>query len=165
MLRIIILSSLILYSCATVGEKYNTPFINSSETSKLDFDMTKEEVLTALGEPLIVKSGTGSTRTIVWIYEVRTIAVEGDKIATKPGVEEYSPKKTSNLFKHADFTHHTLALEFIDGKLINWGPENCIFGLCDEVYSANNTNNQKKKKKKKNNLITIRIIDAYYQLI
>ena len=58
MLRIIILSSLILYSCATVGEKYNTPFINSSETSKLDFDMTKEEVLTALGEPLIVKSGT-----------------------------------------------------------------------------------------------------------
>jgi len=156
MFRIIILSSLILYSCATVGEKYNTPFINSSETSKLDFDMTKEEVLSALGEPLVVKSGTGSTRTIVWIYEVRTIAVEGDKITTTPGVEEYSPRKsvdvsTSNLFKHANFIHHTLALEFIEGKLVNWGPENCIFGLCDEVYSTNNKEKKISSQKKKMN--------------
>jgi len=157
MFRIIILSSLILYSCTTVGAKYNTPFINSSETSKLDFDMTKEEVLTALGEPLVVKSGTGSTRTIVWIYEVRTIEVEGDKTNTTQGVT-YSPRKsvdvsTSNLFKHAEIKHHTLALEFIDGQLVNWGPEKCIFGLCDEVFSTNNneknTSGQKKKKKKR----------------
>ena len=30
------------YSCS--GIPYNTPFINSTETTKLDFDMTKEEV-------------------------------------------------------------------------------------------------------------------------
>ena len=44
--------------------EYNTPFVNSTETTKLDFDLTKEEVLEILGEPLLVKRGTGSSRTI-----------------------------------------------------------------------------------------------------
>ena len=128
---------LFFYSCATVGEKYNTPFINSTETSKLDFDMSKEEVLSVLGEPLVVKSGKGETRTIIWLYEVRTITVEGDKKTLKAGVEEYEPRKTNTLFKHAA-PHHMLELEFIEGKLINWGPEGSLH---------KKTVSEKKKKK------------------
>jgi len=100
---------------------HNTPFINSTETSKLDFDLTKEEVLKILGEPLIVKSGVGETKTIIWIYEVRTIDVESEKLKNSTGLIEFEPKKYNSKYKH-DIPHHELELEFIDGKLRNWGP-------------------------------------------
>ena len=56
--------------------KFNTPFINASETSQLDFGLTKDEVLDMLGEPLFVSEGIGATKTITWVYEVRTIEVK-----------------------------------------------------------------------------------------
>ena len=113
-----ILISFIFFSCSTSIDinTHNTPFINSTETSKLDFDLTKEEVLEILGEPLIVKSGTGETKTIIWIYEVRTINVESTK-----GSIGFEPKKYNSKYKH-DVPNHELELEFVDGKLRNWGP-------------------------------------------
>jgi len=60
------------------SKKYNTPFINSTETSKLDFGLSKVEVLDILGEPLFVANGNGSTKKIIWIYEVRTVLVESN---------------------------------------------------------------------------------------
>ena len=56
--------------------KFNTPFINASETSQLDFGLTKDEVLDILGEPLYVTKGVGASKQIVWIYEVRAIKVK-----------------------------------------------------------------------------------------
>ena len=119
----------ILFSCSTHSMlEYNTPFVNSTETTKLDFDLTKEEVLEILGEPLLVKRGTGSTRTIIWVYEVRTIEVEGEQVevnfSTKTASleQEYQPKKYNKNQKH-NSPHHRLELEFIDGKLMNWYPE------------------------------------------
>ena len=108
------------YSCSVSLEQYNTPFINSTETSKLDFDMTKEQVLKILGEPLVVKSGTGATKTIIWLYEVRTIEVLGEKSIDLKG--SYKPKKYNSRYKH-DNPNHILELQFVNGKLENWGPE------------------------------------------
>ena len=108
------------YSCSVSVEQYNTPFINSTETSKLDFDMTKEQVLKILGEPLVVKSGTGVTKTIIWLYEVRTIEVLGEKSIDSKGI--YKPKKYNSRYKH-DNPNHILELQFVNGKLENWGPE------------------------------------------
>lgn len=109
------------YSCSVSPEQYNTPFINSTETSKLDFDMTKEQVLKILGEPLVVKSGTGVTKTIIWLYEVRTIEVLGEKIIDSKETIYY-PKKYNRIYKHHN-PNHTLELQFVNGKLENWGPE------------------------------------------
>ena len=111
---------ILTYSCSGVsGIPYNTPFINSTETTKLDFDMTKEEVLKILGEPLIVQSGTGSTKTIIWLYEVRTIEVLGER-STDLNIP-YQPKKYNNKHIH-DNPNHIWELQFINGKLENWGP-------------------------------------------
>ena len=118
----------ILSACSPVfiNRTHNTPFINSTETSKLDFDMTKEEVLEILGEPLIVKRGIGENKTIIWIYEVRTILVEGKlqpPIFPAPQIaNEFEPMKRNKNYKH-DIAHHKLELEFIKGLLVNWHPE------------------------------------------
>ena len=56
--------------------KYNTPFINASETSQLDFGLSKDQVLDILGEPLYVSKGEGSTKKIIWVYEVRAVKVK-----------------------------------------------------------------------------------------
>jgi len=119
----------ILSACSSVlmDSTHNTPFVNSTETSKLDFDMTKEEVLDILGEPLIVKRGIGESKTIIWIYEVRTILVEGKEVIESPSniikiAKEFEPMKRNKNYKH-DIAHHKLELEFIKGLLVNWHPE------------------------------------------
>ena len=81
---IVILCALVLSACSSKPSifieqkdaKFNTPFINASETSQLDFGLSKEEVLDILGEPLFVLEGVGLTKKITWVYEVRTIVVK-----------------------------------------------------------------------------------------
>ena len=60
---------------------FNTPFIDASETSQLDFGMSKNQVLNILGEPLYVTKGVGSSKTITWIYEVRAVKVKHEESA------------------------------------------------------------------------------------
>ena len=85
------------------SKQYNNPFINSTETSKLDFGLSKEQVLDILGEPLFVAHGKESTKTITWIYEVRTVLVQGDIIQKESNISliddavEFSKSNSTNL--------------------------------------------------------------------
>ena len=89
---------------------YNTPFINSDEMILLDFGMTKEEVVSKLGLPLYVGKGEGSTKSIFWIYEVRTV-----KVLSK----EDNPNKTHTQIKH-DNKLYRVRVEFVNGRVENW---------------------------------------------
>jgi outer membrane protein assembly factor BamE (lipoprotein component of BamABCDE complex) len=112
---LILCMSLLLFSCVT--QTYNTPFINSDETVKLEFGMTQDRVMELLNSPpLFVASG--DAETVVWVYEVRTIEVKS-KLGSSG---QTAPSKTSSYIKHAAPVHR-LALVFdSDGKLMDWGP-------------------------------------------
>lgn len=85
----LLVTVLLLPSCASKptvfisqeNAKYNTPFINASDTSQLDFGLSKDEVLDMLGEPLYVTRGEGATKKITWVYEVRAIKVKYEEDA------------------------------------------------------------------------------------
>ena len=101
-----------IIGCAT--KSYNTPFINATETVKLDFGMSKQEVLSQMNEPLFV--AYGDKDEIIWVYEVRTIEVSSKTLSTGNTI----PQKTSSTTKHAEPVHR-LALTFKDGQLNSWG--------------------------------------------
>jgi len=102
-----IFSVLLLGGCAM---NYNTPFINTTETTQLDFGMTKADILDTLGEPLFVKSGGDGL--VVFVYEVRTIQVES-KIDGEPNKYNSNQKHGSPI--------HQLELTFENGRLLSWG--------------------------------------------
>ena len=111
---ITILSMVFVISC---GSKiYNTPFVNSKETIRLDFGMTKDDVLSIMNEPLFV--AYGNDNKVTWVYEVRTIEVN-----SLVGTDGVVPQKTNNKQRHAGPAHR-LALTFVEGKLVNWAPYN-----------------------------------------
>ena len=112
---LILCTYLLLLSCVT--QTYNTPFINSDETIKLEFGMTQDRVMALLSNPpLFVASG--DAETVVWVYEVRTIEVKS-KLGSSG---QTTPSKTSSSIKHAAPVHR-LALVFdSEGKLKGWGP-------------------------------------------
>ena len=99
---------IITTSCSNIS--YNTPFINSNEMMHLDFGMTKEEVVSKLGLPLYVGKGEGSTKSIFWIYEVRTVQVLSG---------ENNPNKTHTQIKHNNILYR-VRVEFVNGKVENW---------------------------------------------
>ena len=99
---------IITTSCSNIS--YNTPFINSNEMMHLDFGMTKEEVVSKLGLPLYVGKGEGSTKSIFWIYEVRTVQVLSGEI---------NPNKTHTQIKHNNILYR-VRVEFVNGKVENW---------------------------------------------
>ena len=99
---------IITTSCSNIS--YNTPFINSDEMIHLDFSMTKEEVVSKLGLPLYVGKGEGSTKSIFWIYEVRTLQVLSG---------ENNPNKTHTQIKHNNILYR-VRVEFVNGKVENW---------------------------------------------
>ena len=90
---------------------YNTPFINTDETTKLKFGMSKNDVIETLGKPLYVDSGGNDQ--VAYIYEVRTILVRSDPI-------DGTPNKFHQDQKHANPIHR-LKLVFEENKLIYWG--------------------------------------------
>ena len=97
---------------------FNTPFINTDETTQLSFGMTTDDVLNTIGNPLYVESGGDGI--IVWVYEVRTIEVES-KPDIIPVIQVGGPNKIHSNFKHSG-ADHRLALNFKNKKLENWGP-------------------------------------------
>ena len=100
----------LMVSCSAVGS-YNRPFINAEETTKLTFGMSREDVLTTLGDPLYVESGGDGK--VVYVYEVRTILVQSNAATQQPN-------KTNVKQKH-DAPIHELRLTFENGGLISWG--------------------------------------------
>ena len=120
----ITLISLFLFSCVVYEYEdttydtntYNTPFIDADETIRLEFEMTKDDVLDVFkSTPLFVESG--DSKTVVWVYEVRTIEVKSKYVNG-----EIVPSKKSKETQHVDPIHR-LALVFdVNGKLLSWGP-------------------------------------------
>ena len=109
-----------------LGSSYNTPFINTDETIKLSYGMSKTEVENEFGQPLYVQSGIKDLKKIIWVYEVRTIEIQSKK--TEYGV--YTPTKSKyylstrasgNIQKHSSPIHR-IQIEFIDNKVTSWGP-------------------------------------------
>ena len=148
---------------------YNVPFINATETSRLEFGLSKKQVRDFLGEPLYVAKGEGETKTILWIYEVRTVLVKGDIVEEnnnfsyyngefvynmeEMSVVSFNDTTTKDVFesryvpnkKNSDILHndvfHELALEFVDDGLINWYPY-CHSGNCDDEILYNNSDEE-----------------------
>ena len=112
MKKIILLLSIFITGCSI--SNYNTPFINTKETTQLEFGMSRESVIKKIGKPLFVSSG-GNDK-VVWVYEVRTISVAS--IVAPTG--EITPRKTHTSIKHSDPVNQ-VALIFHSGELSAWG--------------------------------------------
>ena len=141
---------LFCYSCSSGYINYDTkvhnvPFIDASETAKLDFKLSKDEVLNILGPPLYVSKGTNEIQSIVWVYQVRTILTKGhikevnnfslndNKFIhgkTMGSTNSNSRYLVESRYMGEDF--HYLELEFIDNQLINW----------DSHYNDNNSSSE-----------------------
>ena len=108
--KIILTTICIIFTTSCSNISYNTPFINSDEMIHLDFGMTKEEVVSKLGLPLYIGKGEGSTKSIFWIYEVRTVQVLSG---------ENNHNKTHTQIKHNNILYR-VRVEFVNGKVGNW---------------------------------------------
>jgi len=97
----------------SLSGSYNNPFINTSETLKIEEGMSYSSIIENIGQPLYVKSGNGLSKEVIWVYEVRTILVESSISG--------EPNKNSNNSKHAGL-HHKLQIIFVNGKVNSWGP-------------------------------------------
>ena len=97
----------------SLSGSYNNPFINTSETLKIEEGMSYSSIIENIGQPLYVKSGNGLSKEVIWVYEVRTILVESSISG--------DPNKSSNNSKHAGL-HHKLQIIFVNGKVNSWGP-------------------------------------------
>ena len=97
----------------SLSGSYNNPFINTSETLKIEEGMSYSSIIENIGQPLYVKSGNGLSKEVIWVYEVRTILVESSISG--------EPNKSSNNSKHAGL-HHKLQIIFVNGKVNSWGP-------------------------------------------
>ena len=118
-----ILLALFFIMVACTPKIYNTPFINSDETSHLEFGMTKNEVLNKLNKPLYVSHGDNDE--ITWVYEVRTIKVQSAVITSTPipflgvTIKPMKKAKTSSDERHAS-SIHKLSITFSQDKLTSW---------------------------------------------
>jgi len=110
----ITISLVSLFGCAS----FNTPFIDTDETTQLTFGMTKSEVIKSIGNPLYVESG--GKGNVIWVYEVRNIEVQS-KPDIIPVIQSGGPNKSHRNFRHGK-PDHRLTLTFEDDKLIDWGP-------------------------------------------
>ena len=97
----------------SLSGNYNNPFINTTETLKIEEGMSYNSVIENIGLPLYVKSGNGLSKEVIWVYEVRTVLVESSISG--------EPNKSSNNSKHAGL-HHKLQIIFVNGKVKSWGP-------------------------------------------
>jgi outer membrane protein assembly factor BamE (lipoprotein component of BamABCDE complex) len=97
-----------MFGCGT----YNTPFINADETMQLNLGMSKNDVITSLGEPLFVDSGGNGK--ITYVYEVRTILVKSNPANGEPNKFDLDQKHAKPI--------HRLKLVFQNNKLVHWGP-------------------------------------------
>ena len=107
----LIILILFIFGCSS---NYNTPFINTDETTKFKFGMTQEEVLKITGPPLFVSKV--EKNEIVWVYEVRTELVASDETSTGEIIVN-----KSHQFTKPNKPIHKLYLTFSKGKLSNWG--------------------------------------------
>lgn|GEM_PF-979212 len=101
-------------SHGSANYNFNRPFITVDETLQLYYGMTPSSVLSACGKPLFVYYG--SRDLVVWVYEVREIAVGAP-------MENWRPVKSSEIQDFAGALHY-LGLAFAGNSLSCWGPVN-----------------------------------------
>ena len=112
----LIIPLLFLSSCM-MSKSYNTPFINTQETTALEFGMSKSQVRNILNDPLYVESG--DENSVIWVYEVRTIEVESKKNTNGT----VSPRKMHTNTQHAGPIHKLVLTFNSNGKLDSWESE------------------------------------------
>jgi len=106
------LSLVLIFNMIIGCAAYNTPFINADETTQLKVGMSKDEVITSIGEPLFVDSG--SKGKVTYVYEVRTILVKSNEVNGEPNKFDLNQKHGMPI--------HRLKLAFENDQLIHWGP-------------------------------------------
>lgn len=127
------LSSLVMIllfaSCAS-----NLPFVNTFDVTKLKDGMTKSEVRSALGKPILMKSDNAA---MVWEYKYRTMS--------NPRMRWENPKKGDSPSKvggESDF----YCIFNNNGQLVEWG--SCIDGCEEEVTLEPKQEEEEKEEKK-----------------
>ena len=105
--------SFLIFLFTACSVQLNVPYIDTDETLKLSIGMTKDQVLSDLGEPAMVKSGKDSTTE--WGYEVRY-----KTIRSAPG--DYPLKKGK--FVGTTFPANSLILVFENDILVEWYTDN-----------------------------------------
>ncbi len=111
---LVILPCLLVALAGCAGfRSYNTPFINTDETLRLREGLTADEVRDIVGVPLVVIAGDKDTRQVIWIYEVRGLAVrmESPGTPTKRSVDRTSTGPI-----------HRLQVVFVNDVVHHWGP-------------------------------------------
>ena len=112
---LIIFLVLLIISCAP--KTYNAPFVNSEEIVRLEFGMSKDNVLFALEQsPLYVKNG--NSQTSVWVYNVRTIQVKSG--LDSDGITVVAAKTSDSIKHQAEIDNLYLTFD-IDDNLLAWG--------------------------------------------
>ena len=110
-MKIILFLSITIFAFSCSSNNYNKPFVNTDETTQLDFGLTTNEVMGIMGKPLYVHSG--GNNKVIYVYEVRTIMVQSD-------ITKQQPNKNHNNTKHGSPVHD-LKLTFEGDKLVAWG--------------------------------------------
>ena len=107
----ILLLSVAIFAVSCSSSTFNKPFVNTDETTKLDFGLSTSDVMSIMGKPLYVDSG--GDNKVIYVYEVRTIVVQSD-------IAKSQPNKSHKNMKH-DSPIHELKLTFEGNKLVAWG--------------------------------------------
>ena len=111
----IITITFLLTGC--IGNIYNIPFITTEETTRLEFGMSKTQILENIGSPLYVSKGDNDK--VEWVYEVRVNEVQSDFDIDGTII----PNKDHKNKLPGKPIHH-LKLIFSKDKLSSWGPFN-----------------------------------------
>ena len=118
---LLIIIALLATGCSTLTtNSWNTPYIDTDETLQLEYGMSKEDVLSALGYPLYVEKGWpkyANSNEIVWVYEVRTEEL-GSDVSITGGITLVK----SSSSKRPNGVLHKMKLTFNNGKLNHWEP-------------------------------------------
>ena len=111
--------ALFITGCSS-KDAWNSPFINSEDIVKLEFKMSKNDVLSIMPEPpLYVESG--NSEVSVWVYNVRTIKVKSTQIFDGPN-SSTRPTKKSTKIKHQPKIDDLYLTFNANEELIAWGP-------------------------------------------
>ena len=112
---LLILMVLFLFSSCTTLR--HAPYIDTSETMQLYPGLIKGQVISLLGNPLFVKSGSDVNDEVEWAYEVRHKLIE-----STGNYLEIRPRKKGR-YEDISKPMSTLILVFQEDKLIRWYTE------------------------------------------
>ena len=120
MKKLILLFSLVTISCQSFQvNEFNTPFVDTMETSRLEHGLTMKQVTTMVGQPIAILSGGKNNE--VWEYEVRFREVVSHKSGKFSQYSHFDilPQKKGEIIKHSE-PKYRLMITFENGTLVKW---------------------------------------------